>query len=228
MALMTNHDDNDNIPTYNKFYFHHPCPVILSGPTQCGKTKFLQKILDSQLIQPFPDIIYYCYSEWQPIYEELKNKFNEKILFIKGILDTDLLYLDDNLKKLVVFDDLMRETSNSQACQDLFTKLSHHRNTSVFLITHNVYNKGECTTNLNRNSHYLVLFKNPRDRSEIRTVGSQMFPYKFKFLVEAYQDACSKPYGYLVLDFKQTTPEQLQVQTGIFEGDENFIYLKKT
>jgi hypothetical protein len=40
---------------------------------------------------------------------------------------------------------------------------------------------------------------------------------------EAYKDATSRPYGYLFLDYKQTTPDEFRYRTNILpsEGIEN-------
>ena len=57
------------------------------------------------------------------------------------------------------------------------------------------------------NAHYLVLFKNPRDVTQISTLGRQMYVARSKFLVEAFKDATAKPFGYLLLDLKADTPE---------------------
>ena len=83
---------------------------------------------------------------------------------------------------------------------------------------------------MNLNSHYIVLFKNPRDAAQIQYLGRQMYPNKSgsKFLAEAFKDATSRPYGYLLLDFKADTDEQLRVRTNIFPDDApQYVYLPK-
>jgi ATP-dependent 26S proteasome regulatory subunit len=35
---------------FSSFVFKHPAPVILAGPTGCGKTVFIQNVLEQQLI----------------------------------------------------------------------------------------------------------------------------------------------------------------------------------
>jgi hypothetical protein len=42
-----------------------------------------------------------------------------------------------------------------------------------------------------------------------------------KALNEAYQDSMSKPYGYLILDFKQKTPKEYMLRTRIFPEETN-------
>jgi hypothetical protein len=42
---------------------------------------------------------------------------------------------------------------------------------------------------MNLNTHYLVLFKNPRDANQVATLARQMYPSKSKFVLEAFEDA---------------------------------------
>ena len=110
----------------------------------------------------------------------------------------------------------MREASGSSVIIDLFTKGCHHKNLSVFFITQNIFYKGKNQRDLSLNSHYLVLFKNPRDKAQIRHLAQQMCPQNSKFLVEAFLDATEKPHGYLLIDLKQATPENYRFRTNIF------------
>ncbi|KAK3105883.1 hypothetical protein FSP39_007749 [Pinctada imbricata] len=66
------------------------------------------------------------------------------------------------------------------------------------------------------NSQYLVLFKNPRDQLQIAILASQMYPGNASKLLDAYRQAIERPYGYLVVDLKQSTPESYRLQTHIF------------
>lgn len=78
------------------------------------------------------------------------------------------------------------------------------------------------------NAHYMILFKNPRDASQISHLAKQMYPGKTKYVQEAYADATSKPYGYLFIDLKQDTPEYGRLRTNILPGETQYVYLKKT
>ena len=52
------------------FSFKHPTSIHIYGPTQCGKTRLVLRILEHQEIQPFPIRIIWVYSEPQPDYNE--------------------------------------------------------------------------------------------------------------------------------------------------------------
>jgi hypothetical protein len=55
----------------------------------------------------------------------------------------------------------------------------------------------------------MAIFKNPRDRAQFSFLSRQMFPGDTKFINECFTDATNEPHGYLFLDFKQNTSENL-------------------
>jgi hypothetical protein len=83
----------------------------------------------------------------------------------------DLDTLDPRNKHLIILDDLMDETD--QKVVSLFTKKSQHRNISVMYIVQNLFHRGK---HHSLNAHYMVLFKNPRDVSQIMELAHQMYP----------------------------------------------------
>ena len=108
----------------------------------------------------------------------------------------------------------MNEASKDSRITDLFTKGSHHRNLSTILIMQNHYCPG--TVTLRRNAHYLILFNMPADRQMIKTMSHRMFPNNPHHMLEKYNQAISKPYGYLLVDLKPQTPETERLQMDIF------------
>jgi len=102
-------------------------------------------------------------------------------------------YSSDPLSpKLVIIDDLMRESSSNEVIVDLFTKGSHHKNLSVILISQNLFHQGRRQRDIFLNANYIV-FKNPRNRAQIRHLARQVYPDDSKFIEEAYYDATSRP-----------------------------------
>ena len=77
------------------------------------------------------------------------------------------------------------------------------------------------------NSHYIVLFKNARDATQVANLARQMYPDKSEFMIEAFKNAASAPYGYLMIDLKQETDDKLRLRTGIFPGDVQYVYRRK-
>ena len=90
-------------------------------------------------------------------------------------------------------DDLM--TSTDDRVVDIFTKISHHRSPSVVYLTQNIFYKNKQTRTLSLNSHYILLFKNARDATQVANLARQMYPDKSAFMIEAFKNATSAPYG---------------------------------
>ncbi len=76
-----------------------------------------------------------------------------------------------------------------------------------------------------KNTQYLVLFKNVRDGSQIQFLARQMFPGKSKYVLEAFQDATSPAFGYILFDFKPNTPDHFRLRTNIFPGEQQYTYV---
>ena len=57
------------------FHFKHSTTIQVCGQTRCGKTKFLCCILEEQLIQLFANRIIRVYSEWQPDYDMIRERY---------------------------------------------------------------------------------------------------------------------------------------------------------
>lgn len=169
----------------------------------------------------FARIMFY-YSEWQSGYSE----YGKNVEFLEG-LPQNSDFNDDKRPKLIVIDDLMRESSNN-AIVDLFTKGSHHKNISVMFISQNIFHQGRGQRDISLNTNYIVIFKNPRDRAQIAHLARQIYPEDPKFLQEAYHDATSKPHGYLLLDLKQSTADNCRFRSCIFPDDlRNFVYVPR-
>ena len=167
-----------------------------------------------------PQKIFWFYGEWQEAYSQSEL---EHVHFIEGLPKDNLL--DPSNNDLVIIDDLLAETD---ACvTKLFTKVSHHRNCSVIFITQNLFDKNKEIRTINLNSHYLVLFKSPRDVMQIQHLARQMYPGQSVFMREAFTDATQKPYSYLPVDLKPDTPEELRLRTNIFPGELQTVYMKK-
>lgn len=202
----------------------HPWTSIIGGPTGCGKTCFVKKFLkylNHMADVEFERILFY-YSEWQDGYRD----YGKNVQFIEG-LPQNSDFIQNKGPKLVVIDDLMRESSNN-AIVDLFTKGSHHKNISVMFISQNIFHQGHGQRDISLNTNYIVAFKNPRDRAQISHLARQVYPEDPKFLQEAYHDATSIPHGYLLLDLKQSTPDNCRFRSCIFPDDPyNFVYTPK-
>lgn len=231
----------------------HPWTSLICGPTGCGKTVFVRKFLkylNSMSNVAFDRIIFYYGDTLDPDTASLNSASGQqsssspssplisnvndnkeynipKIEFNEGLPQPEDYSSDNNLKKLIIIDDLMRESSNNTIV-DLFTKGSHHKNISVIFITQNIFHQGHGQRDISLNTNYIVIFKNPRDRAQIRHLARQVYPENPRFLTEAYHDATSQPHGYLLLDLKQSTPDNCRCRTTIFPDDQRMqVYVPK-
>lgn len=199
----------------------HPFTCTVAGPTSSGKTQFVFRLIRhvNELINPPPERILYCYGEFQSSFAEFP-----QVEFHEGLPDVG--QFDGRFRVLLIVDDLMNE-ADQNVC-NIFTKLSHHRNMSVVFVTQNLFHRNRHVRTMNLNTHYLVLFKNPRDAGQVATLARQMYPGKSKFVVEAYKDATKEPYGYLLIDLRPETDENYRIRTNIFPDDERqYVYIPK-
>ena len=198
----------------------HPFTAIVAGPTGCGKTIFTLKLTSeaAKMITPAPQRVIWCYGTYQDIFDNYPN-----IEFIEGLPDLQLF--DGITRTLLVIDDLMTETDDSVV--KIFTKISHHKSVSILYLTQNLFYKSKQNRTISLNTHYMVLFKNVRDATQVTNLAKQMYPGKFKFMVEAFRDATSMPYGYLIVDMKPDLDDRFRLRTHIFPDELQNVYVPK-
>ena len=105
----------------------HPFTCIVAGPTGCGKSTFVTRMLRhaAAMIDPPPERITWCYGEWQEAYATMDLV---DVRFEEGLPSASMF--DSSTRNLIVIDDLMAETDKS-----------HHRNTSVLYLVQNLFPK---------------------------------------------------------------------------------------
>ena len=86
-------------------------------------------------------------------------------------------------------------------------------------LINNLFPKNKQSRTTSMNSQYMVVFKIPRDASHMSYLARQMYPGHVKFVQEAFKDAATVPYGFLLVALKQETPEDLRLRTTIFPDD---------
>ena len=194
----------------------------VSGPTRCGKFRLVQRIIKQQLIHLYATRIIWVYSEWHPDHDMIRERY-PGIEFEKGWRDDIFDSLCPDQRNILVLDHQMAVASSNMSVADFFTKGSHHKNLTFIYLVQNVYNQGKSQWTISLNSRYSVVFRNSRDASQFRTMAYQICPRDSQWLVDAFTDATSEPYGYLILDHHLSTPEYQKVVTNMFPG-EQLIY----
>ena len=179
--------------------FKVPSNFYISGQSQCGKSYLVRRLLSylNELFHPVPSKVIYCYGEYQKEFDELRG-----VDFIEGF-------------------------PQDQRVSDLFTRGSHHKGISVLYLTQNLFPPGKLSRTISLNSHYFIVFKNPRDSLGIATLAKQMFPGRTQYLMDSFQDATKKPFSYLLIDCHPQTPENIRLRTNIFPGERHIVYIPK-
>ncbi len=209
--------------------FRTPANYYICGQSQSGKSHLVRSMLDNleELFYPVPTKILYCYGEHQKEFDDLSQKL-PNIEFVDGFPNDLYASVEGHNKSLVILDDLMSQCSNDTRVSDLFTRGSHHRGISVFFLTQNLFPPGKLSRTISLNSHYMIVFRNPRDSLGISTLAKQVFPHRVNYLLDSFRDATSKPYGYLLIDCHQLTPENMRLRTNILPGERQIVYVKRT
>ena len=200
----------------------HPFTCLVSGPTGSGKTSLVKAIIEEKVINPFPKNILWLYAADQPLYKGMKG-----VEFHRGIPDDIEDRFNPKEENLLIIDDLMTQCHSDERMTRLFSVGSSHKNLSVIFIVHNLFHQGKEMRNISLNTHYIILFKNPRDSQQISTLARQMYPGNSHFLIEAYQDATKKAHEYLFIYLKPKTKDQLRIRTGILPSDTHYVYVNK-
>lgn len=197
-----------------------PFTAIVAGPTGSGKSYLLKRLIDNagNSCSPPPAEIIYCYGVWQPLFDEMKG-----VTFHEGLIDVTRDIPRDGRNRWLVIDDLMGSDGDSGNTENLYTKYSHHLNISVFYVVQNLFHKGKQHRTVSLNTHYLFLFKNPRDSACITHLARQIYPTQSKFVLESYQDATKQPYTFLLIDLKQDTDDRLRLRSNVVTGEDNEI-----
>jgi len=167
----------------------HPFTLLVAGPSSCGKSTFVIRLLEcrEQLCDTEFKNIVWCHSE-NNAQHHLKN-----FSCVKVVSDFEN---PENVPTLIVLGYLM-DSAYSTKVSELFTKGSHHRNISLVLITQNLFHQGPSSRDISLNSKYIVVFKNPRDKSQIVHLARQAYPENISSFHYTYLEACKDPYTIL-------------------------------
>ena len=207
---------------YPEFKFNHMFSMLVVGPSQCGKTSFVEQLLKKNCIK-YPSKkqrrIFWFYNQWQPRYASLQSTLSDEIVFTQGVpaLSEDLREINPKFHNVLVFDDLMSKATDSPVLSTLFTQ-GRHRNASVILLLQNMFPKGKFNTDISRNAQYMVLFRSPSDRKQIDMVAERIFAKDRSNFMKVYAKETEKPYGYLLVDNQPKTPTEKQVVAEVFEN----------
>lgn len=188
--------------------------MIVAGPSHSGKTTFLSKMIELKnefFKKPIRRVLW-AYGQYQPHFHSLLRM--EGIKLHAGIPKVcDLQPYD-----ILILDDLLGSSETNKDMTTMFTQTAHHLPCFVVFVTQNIFPRGKEARTRSLNTHYFVLFKNPRDKSQIEILARQMYPKESKVITEIYEDATKKAHGYLFIDLTQECPEEYRFRTDLFEA----------
>ena len=187
--------------------------MCVVGPSQSGKTAFVLKLLDrrDEIFKCSINRIIWCYGIYQPKLNTLLQ--SKGYILHSNIIDSKEIQPYD----IVVLDDLIHEGKNSGDLTAMFTRAAHHKPCFIIFIMQNLFPPGKESRTRSLNTHYYVLLKNPRDKSQIDFLARQILPRRWKALVQIFETATEKPHSYLFLDLTQECPDEYRFRSDLFE-----------
>ena len=210
--------------------FKMPANILIAGRTGSGKTQLVYQILKhaTLMFETEPQSIIYCYNVYQkPLFDEMKHDIDQ-LQFCEGLPDREKLHEWNKLcpeAKVIVLDDLLQKASASNDIVDLFCVLSSHMNYTVLFLVQNLFGDSKRLRTISLNSHYVIIFKNPRHQQQVQILGSQIFPKQTDFFMSSYMKAVSsRSYGYLLIDIHPRANSLYALRTNILPNETTIVY----
>jgi len=187
--------------------------MCVVGPSHSGKTTFVLNLLENrqELFDCIPQRVIWCYGIYQ---HQLNNELQQKgYLPHAGIINVSDIQAND----IVILDDLLNESKNSEDVTAMFTRAAHHKPSFIIFIMQNLFPSGKEARIRSLNTHYYCIFKNPRDKSQIEFLARQISPRRSKAILQVFEAATEKAHSYLFIDFTQECPDELRYRSNLFE-----------
>jgi hypothetical protein len=228
IPLLQNEQSKPWWETESLLPFQAPCSILVPGGSQSGKTYFTKQILENasgMFTQP-PTQIMYAYGAAQPLFEQMKKSVSINITFHEGLPNKANLeeWSAGQKHSVLIIDDLMAKACNTEDVSEIFCVMCHHLSISVIFLMQNLFPSGKYACNISLNAHYMILFQNKRDVSQIIYLGQQILPGKAKYFMDAYERATREPYGYLVIDLHPHSDGKYKLRTHILPGEVSVIF----
>ena len=186
--------------------------LCVAGPSHSGKTTFVLQLLDhrEEVFDCHINRVIWCFGIYQP-------ELNAALLQRGFITHSKILPKDEiQAYDLIVLDDLIHESRNSEDVTSMFTRAAHHKPCFIIFITQNLFPPGKESRTRSLNTHYYVIFKNPRDKSQIDYLARQILPQQRKALIQIFEAATVEPHSYLFVDLTQECPDKLRFRSNLF------------
>ena len=188
-----------NVPVmdYDIFKLHHPFSMLVAGPRGAGKSEFVKQLLSLKrfIMTNPPERIVWLYGRHQPdLFRSLTQEI-PYIEFYEGLPTNIEVMFDRSKRNICIIDDLMQSASGNQLVKNLFTN-GRHLNLSVVFISQNLFYAGKKCRTISLNSTYIVVFKNPRDQSQIRHLAERPLSVFILRLSSQFTRICKSSWKY--------------------------------
>lgn len=150
---------------------------------------------------------------------------NTDIILVKGLPDDFSEYIREG--SFLVFDDLMDDVTRSTQVVDLVTRKFQHIGVSWCIVLQNAFHSASQRLSITRAATHIVIFNSPLDKTVPRILASRIMGEERKVFLSIFQEATKHPYGYLLCDGSQSTPDHLRLRTDIFNGTQIIYYVEK-
>lgn len=209
-----------------------PFGLLLIGCPFSGKSSFIKNLLleRDMLLSEHLDYIVIFYGEKSKFINEIESEKsaysfnNTEIILVSGLPDELSDYIREGYFGLFVFDDLMEDVSNSLQVVNLVTRKFQHSAISWCIVLQNAFHSASQRLSITRAATHIVIFNSPLDKTVPQILSSRIMPEKRKIFLDIFKDATRKPFGYLLCDGSQSTPDHLRLRSDIFNGSQ-IIYI---
>lgn len=150
------------------FSFKWPSRILVLGPTSCGKTTFIKRLLlgNLYLFETRPPRVRYYHGSWRDKFDSMQKHGVE---FFEDVPTHDHLEEWSGDQQGAILDDLMSEGGNDKDILNLFTQYSHHLNVTVFYLCRDMFPKKICEDHFEKRPIPRSL-QNPRENVVLRTL----------------------------------------------------------
>ena len=192
--------------------------MSIVGPSDCGKTELLLRILKCSSFYPRFEKIYYFYKEFQPLFKDMQR-------VIPGIefLKYSSFDITKNLSHcLLIYDDSCEEIFNYNEFVKRATS-GRHRKLNVIYVKHNLFHQSKWSRTVDLNTAHIILFKSLRDIQQIKYLGKQL--NCLQLIKEAYKLATAEPFGHLIIGLDPKTSQGLRFASHIIGPNPSIFYI---
>ena len=213
--------------------FRNPSSFLLAGASQSGKTTFTLNLLrhiDHLFEKPeCKNNVIYFYHQWQPSFdifskENIVKEWVNKLPSTDDIVEKTMGFVETG--SIIVIDDFAQQLTKDTI--DIFSRQCHHTNSVIILLVQNIFCKNPVFREISLNANYVVLFKNPRDASQISCFAKQITPGDSKWLIDAFEDATKQPHSYMLFDCHQDTPKNMRQRSHVLPHESPMrVYIPK-